>query len=150
MSQTIRLDLDGFSALAEALARLSAAKADQLLDSIGMTAEETSKRHIEERTSPDGKPFKPWSERYRRRVARRGRAQGILFDRQELHDSISHAVDGSSGELLWGAKKKYAPVHQFGSPDKNIPARPYLGVGRLEEEGIAETLEAFMREVGIA
>ena len=45
-----------------------------------------------------------------------------------------HAISGASVEV--GSNLVYAATHQFGDPDRRIPARPYLGLSADDERDI--------------
>jgi phage gpG-like protein len=69
----------------------------------------------------------------------------------ELRDSIRwKVVDGGNGVEIgtnrfageWDAG---AAVHQFGSKDGTIPARPFLGVSASDETAVLDILDGFLR-----
>lgn len=69
----------------------------------------------------------------------------ILTDTGGLRDSIFPDVEGSV--LSVGSPLKYAAVHQLGSDPKHkakIPARPYLGMSRDDEEEALAIIGDFM------
>jgi phage virion morphogenesis protein len=111
---------------------------------------------------PEGRPWAALSPGY----AGLKRGAGILREaamRGGLMGSITHDVVGA--EVAIGSNKIYAGVHQFGAiiRAKNkpflrfrtvtgfaavrsvtIPARPYLGLSRTDEEDIFDTVEFFL------
>lgn len=55
-----------------------------------------------------------------------------LIDTGKLQDSVLHTgaehIEGTSGQgVVIGTEVEYAGVHQEGSQEKNIPARPFMG-----------------------
>ena len=62
--------------------------------------------------------------------ARKGKTGKILQVSGALATSVSSQIRGTS--VFIGSNKKYARVHQKGSTKKNIPARPYLIIGKKE------------------
>lgn len=55
----------------------------------------------------------------------------VLIDFGDLLASLSggsdHIQEVGEAELTVGTKDPKAAIHQFGSPEKNIPARPFVG-----------------------
>jgi len=47
-----------------------------------------------------------------------------------LKGSINTKIEKTS--VYIGSNKEYAAVHQYGSPKKNIPSRPFLVIGKKE------------------
>lgn len=153
----IRLDVSELQAqlreLAADLRQLAAAETEQLLRDVGVSLESETKARFEEKRSPDGDPWAPWSADYARDRPRRG---AILVLDGDLRDSITHQTDGD--ELAVGSRDVRAATHQYG--DRRLawgrvmatwPARPYLDT-RWEDpvsmEELALTVEAFMRRHG--
>ncbi len=96
---------------------------------------DTVDRLDNEETAPDGSSWEQWAESTAR--ARSGDDK-LLRQSGDLRDSIEFRVRG--GEVLEvGSGLDYALVHQDGSRDGRIPARPYVG--------ISSTLEAALDEI---
>ncbi|MBC7327540.1 phage virion morphogenesis protein [bacterium] len=71
----------------------------------------------------------------------------ILQDTRRLLMSVTgrsgdYVVKRDKFELVMGTRVKYAPVHQYGSPKKNIPARPFL---LFQKEDITAIQDIFRR-----
>lgn len=114
----------------------------ELEKSIGLEMAEVARDHLEEHKTFEGKPMRPWSEKYEERVRKSGERRDILLGpERRLHRSMSFQVrtDG----IYYGSNMVYAAVHQWGWKEKNIPARPYLGMGEEEKQGIEDILEDF-------
>lgn len=47
-------------------------------------------------------------------------------------------------ELQFGSNLGYAATHQFGRPDNNIPARPFLGLNDQDKQELIQTLKDFL------
>jgi phage virion morphogenesis protein len=112
--------------------------------------------------APDGSPWKALLPAY----AALKRGPGILREsgmRGGLQGSI--AFDTAGSELAIGSNKIYAAVHQFGATIRaknapalrfrlgngmvavrsvTIPARPYLGLSRRDEEDTLDVVEFFL------
>ena len=75
----------------------------------------------------------------------------LLYDTGRMRESVYMAlgIDGKSVEVGLNAKSKgypYPAVHQFGTDDGKIPARPFLPMdsdGELERRVSEEILEVF-------
>jgi phage virion morphogenesis protein len=55
--------------------------------------------------------------------------------RGTLHPAVS------ADELQFGTNRIYGATHQFGDPDRNIVARPFLGVSAEDETEILDILQ---------
>lgn len=118
---------------------------------------QTRRRIEEEKTAPNGTPWKPNLEG----------TSVLLRTGRNLRDSISHEADG--GDAIVKANWKYAAVHQRGATivPKNrkalvfnlggrtvfagavrIPARPFIGMSPANEQEIVEELNAMFAELG--
>lgn len=114
----------------------------ELEKSIGLEMAEVARDHLEEHKTFEGKPMKPWSEKYEERVHKSGERRDILLGpERRLHRSMSFQVRNDG--IYYGSNMVYAAVHQWGWKEKNIPARPYLGMGEEEKQGIEDILEDF-------
>lgn len=83
---------------------------------------------------PDGVPFEPLSEAYRRRKG----SDRILFLNNILIPELAYQADAFGLQL--GTNAAYGATHQFGRDA--IPARPFLG---FSQDDIAE-IEAIARD----
>lgn len=140
MSGDLIIDLAGLLPAKRALDRLSRLDTQRLLEILGSEAESQTRRRLsEEKTDPDGQPWKPWSKAYE---ARRPAKGGILDLDGELIDSIAYEVQDDA--ITLGSNLVYALVHQEGWKAKNIPARPYLGVSDENLEDLGELVIDFI------
>lgn len=116
------------SVAADALGRLNEAQLGQLMYEVGALIEDQTKLRIaDEKTSPEGEPWAPWSARYAgTRNATNSRRHSLLVGEGDLRDSIQNFTTGQ--EAVVGSNLIYAATHQFGDASRNIPARPYLGL----------------------
>lgn len=131
---------DVFTALAQKLVSIDI---DEIKKSIGQELVEVSGEHIENKVSPDGQPFKAWAPATKKQAA--GTSRDILRKDSNLFNSLAWQIVGNA--LYYGSDMVYAGVHQFGWGERNIPARPYLGIGMNEENRINDVLESFMGEL---
>lgn len=135
----LRYDLRGIERIRERLARLTKLDRNRFLDEIGATIETQTKVRIEEeKKSPAGEAWPKWSPRYA--VTRHG-GHKLLENEGHLYDDINHLVHGSEIEI--GTDMVYGATHQFGDGDRNIPARPYLGVSKDNEAELEHQINRF-------
>lgn len=124
------------------LARLNDAELAELLYVVSVLIEDQTKLRIaDEKTSPDGEPWAPWSARYAgTRNAKNSRRHSLLVGEGDLRDSIQSFTRGfgSGSEAVVGSPLIYAATHQFGDASRNIPARPYLGISADNHQKIEE------------
>ena len=138
-SLKIKVDGGGFE---DFLRDLKGEDLYELEKSIGLEMAEVARDHLEEHKTFEGKPMKPWSEKYEERVRKSGERRDILLGpERRLHRSMSFQVRNDG--IYYGSNMVYAAVHQWGWKEKNIPARPYLGMGPEEKQGIEDILEDF-------
>ncbi|SNR22887.1 phage virion morphogenesis protein [Paracoccus sediminis] len=115
-------DLSG----ARRLAELSAEDLETLVFAIGeLMVTQTKTRIADEKTDPDGAPWAPWSDAY---AATRSARHSLLVDvgNPGLLESIAN--HSTADAAIVGTNLVYGRVHQVGSDDGAIPARPYLGL----------------------
>lgn len=134
-----------------------------LMDSIGSQLDGSAKRRIEETNeAPDGTP---WPKSFRVIAGQGGKT---LLDTTHLRDRITYRP--APGEVEIGTNVPYAATHQYGATIRpvnakalffrladgtavqagavTIPARPFLGVSRADEEIISNDLvPAFWQKV---
>ena len=135
MPANLTIRVNGLAEAADRLRGLNRNAIGEILDHVGaIVAAQTKIRIREEKTSPDGLNWAPWSPRY---AATRRANHALLENEGHLHDSITHNVIGDEVEI--GSNRVYAGVHQYGYSD--IPARPYLGVSTANERDIIPVVE---------
>jgi phage gpG-like protein len=100
-------------------------------------AEDASLRLRMDETAPDGSPWQPWSESY---ALTRSTQHKLLEDSGDLSESLSVDMRGASFELT--SELPYALVHQLGSRDGTIKARPYAGLSDELDVALSDILAA--------
>lgn len=142
----MRVDLSGIDRLQERLRKLSNPELDELLESVAGEVESQSRRRIgEERRSPEGEAWEPWSERYAKK--RKGGHQ-LLQSEGHLLDSIQYSVGVHSATV--GSNLIYAAIHQHGGEGVGrpwLPARPYLGISQENQDDIVSVIDDFIDAV---
>lgn len=58
-------------------------------------------------------------------IARKGHSR-ILIETGDMRDSIEADLEVAQGELLIKSDDPKLPYHEFGLPERNLPARPVL------------------------
>jgi phage virion morphogenesis (putative tail completion) protein len=120
------------------------------LAQIGGLIESQTRRRFDERTSPDGEAWSPWSDTYR--LSRR-HGQSLLVASGAFRDSV--AWDLSGDELRVGSNMVFAGLHQDGGTGDMapgpaaVPARPWLGVSDDNaaeiEQALADWIEGTLQ-----
>lgn len=158
MSASFQLSINGLDLVYPRLRRLSQLDLSALLEGIGSEVEnQTRRRFQEEKTDADGIAWPEWSERYaaskhgddghaRHPGARReSGGHSLLVLRGDLQDSLQSEVSGD--EVTVGSNMVYALTHQEGDPDRNIPARPFLGLSAQNVGELEDYVVNFMEEL---
>ena len=135
---SVEFDVQGLPQLKARINKLASSGGfNELLDVIGATIESQTHRRIqEEKQSPEGEAWSPWSSGYERT---RHSGHSLLMNEGELDDSIQFFVVGD--EVHVGTNLVYAAIHQFGGAEVGKPGlveRPFLG---LSDDNIKELIE---------
>jgi len=100
------------------------------LEEIGEYLIEVHEERFAAQVSADGRQWAPLNPKYQARKKRH--PDLILVLNEYLADSFRYQA--SDDELLFGTDRVYAATHQFGAPERGIPARPFLGIAEGDEE----------------
>lgn len=103
----------------------------------------TIKECFDKEQSPDGQKWKPLSKARHKQRIKKGANYKILTDTGELRRSVQYKA--SDNDVVIGSNLKYAPIHQFGSSKKNIPARPFLGVTQNDKNFILNMMKTYVQ-----
>ncbi|MGU3161019.1 phage virion morphogenesis protein [Vibrio cholerae] len=98
--------------------------------------------------SPDGVPWAPLSETTQ--ALKTKNVDTILVFNDFLRSTLNYQA--SPKELLFGSPLEYSATHQFGRttapnsmiPNKEIPARPFLGIDDGDRDMILDNLSDFL------
>lgn len=93
---------------------------------------QTRRRLLEEKRSPDGKPWEPWTDKY---AASRKPQHSLLIDSREMLNSIKSTVRGEDIVAVT-SDTPYAA--------KQNRARPFLGVSPDNREEIDELVQSWL------
>ena len=141
------------------LRKMQAVQMPPIARQIGEALVSSTIRRFGEQKAPDGTPWQPlaaatvaprakdYGKRGKIKKGAEARLQGrkILIQSARLRNSISARVGGS--KVAVGTNVVYARIHQFGGQagrgkKVRIPARPYLGISRDDQEEIARIVSA--------
>lgn len=119
----------------QALSRVAriASDARPLFTEIGSALEASTRRRFDLGLAPDGTAWADVTAKTRKRK----RNPRILVERGDLLNSIAFEAGSDFVEIIAGPTQ-YAATHQFGRPEANIPARPYLGLSADDLQEIDE------------
>lgn len=130
-------EVQGLVEVGQVLGRLARLDLVELADVVSEHLVNSTRARIQEdKASPEGEAWAPWSARYDE--TRNHGVHSLLIGEGHLQGSIDNY--SSATEVRVGTPLVYAAVHQFGAQDGSIPARPYLGISaldRLEIEQLA-------------
>ena len=120
----------------------------QLLHDIGVEMEAQTKERFQTKTSPDGDDWAEIAQStknfYRKKFGSENPGKGTLWRLSSVPmiDTVTSEV--SSWSVLVGAAKVYAAVHQYGWKERNIIARPYLGLSNDDKVDIIGIINGFL------
>lgn len=105
-------------------------------------------QRFRDQKSPDGIPWAPLSEATKSLKSKN--VDTILVLNHVLSGTLNYQA--SSDNLLFGSPLEYAATHQFGRttspnsmiPNKEIPARPFLGIDDGDRDMILDTLSDYL------
>lgn len=109
---------------------------------------ENTKQRFTDESAPDGNKWKDLSPVYKKRK----KGHKILQELGENGGLLGTlAYHAASDALLIGSVKVYAAIHQMGGKaGRNravkIPARPYLGLSRKDEQDLNDLIADFLEE----
>jgi len=101
-----------------------------------------------------GKTFKMEGRPVGWKPSQRAETEGgkTLQDTRQLFGSVTGKGVGairdvSDVKLVFGTSLIHAPVHQFGNPDRGLPARPFLGIHKEDEKEIKKIQKQWAEEI---
>lgn len=125
---------------------LKPAERKALLASIGEEIITQTKDRFAEKKTLDGDDWADIAEStknyYQKKFGSKNPGNGILWRQGNLMDSLTQ--EAGSWSVVVGATKVYAAVHQYGWKEKNIIARPYIGLSAENKVEIIEIINAFL------
>ena len=137
---TIDIELDDRE-VRRALRRIAGALADPspAMRAIATHLADRAEDAFETEASPGGMPWAPLAPATKRQREKSGHVPIKVLQRSgALVRSI--LADWSPTEAVAGTNLVYAATHHFGDPERNIPARPFLGASGEDNRFIVDTL----------
>ncbi|MGE4406051.1 phage virion morphogenesis protein [Pseudomonas sp.] len=95
-----------------------------------------------DQVDPEGNAWQPLSPWYRAR--KKKNPNKILIRDVMLSATLNYQVEGES--LRFGTPLIYGATHQFGDPERGIPARPFLGISDGDRTVILDILQDHLME----
>ena len=120
----------------------------QLLHSIGVEMETQTKERFQTKTSPGGDDWAEIAQStkkfYRKKYGSDNPGKGTLWRLSSVPLIDTVTSQAGSWSVLVGATKVYAAVHQYGWKERNIIARPYLGLSNNDKVDIIGIINGFL------
>ena len=125
---------------------LKPAKRKELLASLGEELITQTKDRFAKKKTPDGDDWADIADStkayYRKKFGTENPGNGILWRQGSLMDSLTQ--EAGTWSVVVGATKVYAAVHQGSWNEKNIVARPYLGLSAEDKVEVIEIINSFL------
>lgn len=140
---SLTIDIDDRAVL-DALQGLQRAAEDltPAFREIGEYLTEATRTRIEHGgPAPDGTPWAPLDKKYQRR--KKKNKDKILILDGYLLGSIH--PEPSATQVTVGTNREYAAAQQFGRPEINLPARPFLGLSDDDRREVLDILQEHLR-----
>lgn len=145
MSIELHIDQHELQTLQLKLRDMTRLDTKPLLHGLAADLESQTRRRIEsEKTAASGIPWEALQSTYQEAKTQKS-SGGLLEYTGHLLDSIRSDLQGNTVEV--GSNLVYAATHQFGDPERNIKARPYLGVSERNEVEMRETMRDWLMMV---
>lgn len=123
--------------------KLSSSEERDILKAIGTEIETQIEERFENQRDVSGNKWKDISQKTREYYNKKGGIVGSILSRtRQLRDTIESQVNNS--QLLTGATKVYAAVHNFGDDSRNIPQREFLGLSSDNYADIENIINEFL------
>ena len=123
--------------------KLSSSEERDILEAIGTEIETQIEERFENQRDVSGNKWKDISQKTREYYNKKGGIVGSILSRtRQLRDTIESQVNNS--QLLTGATKVYAAVHNFGDNSRNIPQREFLGLSSYNYADIENIINEFL------
>lgn len=122
--------------------KLSSSEERDILEAIGTEIETQIEERFENQRDVSGNKWQDISQKTREYYNKKGIVGSILSRTRQLRDTIESQVNNS--QLLTGATKVYAAVHNFGDDSRNIPQREFLGLSSDNYADIENIINEFL------
>lgn len=122
--------------------KLSSSEERDILEAIGTEIETQIEERFENQRDVSGNKWKDISQKTKEYYNKKVIVGSILSRTRQLRDTIESQVN--NGQLLTGATKVYAAVHNFGDDSRNIPQREFLGLSSDNYADIENIINEFL------
>lgn len=122
--------------------KLSSSEERDILEAIGTEIETQIEERFENQRDVSGNKWQDIAQKTKEYYNKKGIVGSILSRTRQLRDTIESQVN--NGQLLTGATKVYAAVHNFGDDSRNIPQREFLGLSSDNYEDIENIINEFL------
>lgn len=112
---------------------------EPFFEQVGEHVTESWIRRFLTQASPDGVPWAPLDPDYAASKRAETGSELILVLQAHLKDGLRYQASNDGVEI--GTDRPYGATHQFGDPERNIPARPYLGLSVDDRADIRDILQ---------
>lgn len=138
MSNAFNIKIDS-KEIEKAMKNLQGFKSVDMMQQISGILLTTAQLSFGEQRDPStGQRWQPLTEAYAAKKMLAGKSDNILEWSGDLQNRlVSEATDS---QAMAGSNLVYAGTHQFGNPNLNIPARPFLGIDDVAEEEILDAI----------
>ena len=147
---TVNIDISELKELSAILnhSALSSTDRMKLMKGLGTEIVEQSRsRILETQEDPDGNKWQDYADSTLRGLKAKGLEKVVsLLNRSGMLDRSIKVRQSGQWSVLVGSDREYAGVHQWGYKQKNIPARPYLGLSTDNIEDLNELAQQWLRE----
>ncbi|HRD49777.1 MAG TPA: phage virion morphogenesis protein [Candidatus Contendobacter sp.] len=139
----LQLTIRNAAEVKAAFERLDAALTDltPAFQDIGEALLNSTRERFRSQTAPDGSPWAALSPDYRQR--KKKNKDKILTLSGHLPGLLNYQA--GPREVRIGTPLIYGATHQFGAPERNIPARPFLGLSSEDETELLDILQDHLR-----
>ncbi len=148
------ISIAGWQEIDQRLTQFAQHERVSLLKDIGVEMEAQTRERIDESKAPDGSAWTPWAEATEKYVRRYARGSRMLrrsgSGGGRLYERIASTVRGGDAVIV-GVDVPYGEIHQEGGNAGRglrvrIPARPYLGTSKENEQEIQSLIREWVQE----
>jgi len=148
---SLKYNLSDIEKLQNKIAQLGKLDTADLMSSIGVEIESQTRRRLsDEKTAPDGSAWEALSDDWKERKRKGVKIGGVLVSSSggilEFEGSLIDSITSESGSdyVEVGSGEPYAAAQQFGFEERNLPARPYLGLSDENMDDLAAVVNDFV------
>ncbi len=157
MSEMITIAVTGADQIDQAISELlhKAQNLERPMNAIGNYLTNIMEESFDSETSPDGEAWHPLAESTKIQKLRRGESKILQSRDRNMRESTGYSADSDSVIVGVNAYSKdrypYPIVHQFGTEDGKVPARPFMPIthdGELYDNVKVEVLDILLGYLG--